>query len=132
MADEVSRWKPEYLPEDDLLYMRVHKNYFDQGDIAPGAFRNRPTERDGMSTDWQKYARPEETLSRARNPIENAVIQMRVGDVSQIPGQSVVHSPDLITPNRAHTDVFGDKTTEARVKFLRICELIIPLNYKSQ
>ena len=132
MADEVSLWPSENVPDDDLLYMRVHKDHFCDGEIAPGAFRNQPTRQHGMSTDWEKYSSPEETRNRARNPIANAVIQMKVGHVRRIPHQRVAHTPDRITLNRALTDVFGDKNPEVRLKFLRIFQLVIPLNAHPQ
>ena len=80
-----------------------------------------------MSTDWDKYSSPEETLQRARNPADNGVIQMVVGDVRQVPGLRVEHTPDF-PRNRAHTDVYGEKSTEARVKLLRICTWVIPIS----
>jgi hypothetical protein len=130
VANEVTEsWVSENIPDDDLLYMRVHKNLFDQtGVIFPGAFKNRPTSNDGMSTDWAKYTHPEETRSRGRSPEDNAIIQMLVRKVRLIPGQKVAHTPDLVTPNRAHSDVFGEKTTEARLKFSRIFEIVIPFS----
>ena len=130
VADEVSvPWESEDIPNEDLLWMRVHRRSFDpEGRIMPGAFRNRPTPQDGMSTDWQKYARPEETRSRARNPKDNAVIQLVVGEVRRIPDQTVVHTPDPKTQNRAHTDVFGEKHPEARLQFSRIYKVVISLD----
>jgi hypothetical protein len=125
MADEVSSWASEEIPNDDYLWMRVHKNDLPNGDIAPGAFKNRPTSKDGMSTDWEKYATPQETRNRGRIPTDNAVIRLRVGEVREIPDQTVVHTP--ITSNRAHTDVFGDKHPQARVLLTRICKIVIPL-----
>lgn len=129
MADEVSvPWQREDIPDADSLWMRVHRMWFDsQGNIRPGSFQNRPTDQDGMSTDWQKYADPEDTRSRAKKPQDNAVIRLVVGEVRQIPDQSVVHTPDPKTNNRAHTDVFGQKHPEARVKLSRICKIVIPL-----
>jgi hypothetical protein len=129
VADEVSvPWQSEDIPDADSLWMRVHRMWFDsQGNISPSSFQNRPTDQDGMSTDWQKYADPEDTRSRAKKPQDNAVIRLVVGQVRQIPDQSVVHTPDSKTNNRAHTDVFGQKHPEARVKLSRICKIVIPL-----
>lgn len=127
VADEVSSWSREKIPDENYLWMRVHKEQLPNGDIAPGAFKNRPTTKDGMSTDWEKYANPEDTRSRARNPKDNAVIGLRVGEIRKIPEQTVVHTPDLITPNRAHTDVFGKKNPEVRVKLIRASKIAIPL-----
>lgn len=128
MADEVSDpWVSEPIPDEDLLYMRVHKTWFDSdGSIITGVLKNMPTDQDGMSTDWQKYSRPQETRLRARKPQDNAVIQMVVGKVREIPNQIVVHTPDHANNNRAHTDVFGEKKDpEIRIKFSRICEVVL-------
>lgn len=118
-------WLEEDIPSDAILYQRVHrKNLNAEGAPIPGAFRNTPNKQDGMSTDWEKYSTPSETRSRARNPSDNVVIALPVGKVREIEGQTIQHTPvnpgpDTL-PNRAHTDVFGEKTTEARLKFLQI------------
>jgi hypothetical protein len=127
VADEVSSWASEPIPDENYLWMRVHKSQLPDGDIAPGAFKNRPTTKDGMSTDWEKYATPQDTCNRGRVPTDNAVIRLLVGDVRKIPDQTVVHTPDLKTENRAHTDVYGDKNPEVRVKLIRISKIEISL-----
>ncbi len=82
-----------------------------------------------MSTDWDKYSTAWETLGRARAPRDNAIIDMSVEDVRSIPGQTVEHCR---TPeNRAHTDVIGKKDPEARIKFQRICRIVIPWSGQS-
>jgi hypothetical protein len=43
---------------------------------------------------------------------------MQVRDVRAIKNQVVEHTPKPL--NRAHTDVTGEKDSEARLKFLRI------------
>jgi hypothetical protein len=118
-------WEPESIPAEATLYLRVHKTLLDDNGLPkPVAFRNSPTKQDRMSTDWEKYATPEETLQRARNPADNIVVLLPVGEVRQVPGQRVEHTPVQAAEdspgNRAHTDVFGEKTPEARVKFLQI------------
>jgi hypothetical protein len=80
-----------------------------------------------MSVDWEKYATPQETRARARKPTENAVVRFEAGKVRALPGQSVEHSPDEETGNRAHTDVSGEKNTEVRTQLSRIYEPVIPL-----
>ena len=103
--------------------MGVHKTWFKpDGTLATGAFRNRGA---GMSTDWSKYATPEETRQRRRVPGDNAVVQMNVGQVRAVPGQSVTHTP--FPENRAHTDVFGEKDEEARVLLRRASTIILEL-----
>lgn len=129
LADAIVPWRPEDIPDKDLLFMRAHRSYFaDDGSIGVGVFRNHPTEQDGMSTDWEKYSTPQEARDRARTPGDNAVLKMVAGDVRGIPGQTVVHEP--LAHNRAHTEVFGDKkpTPEVRVLFSRIVDYAIRLD----
>lgn len=130
MADEmIYLWEREDIPDNDSLWMRVHRMWFTRdGSVSLGAFSNKPTDQDGMSVDWDKYARPEDTRSRARNPKDNAVIHLIAGEVRQIPDQAVIHTPDAGNNNRAHTDVLGEKHPEARVKLSRIYKLVIPLD----
>ncbi|HEY7036968.1 MAG TPA: hypothetical protein VH482_36905 [Thermomicrobiales bacterium] len=115
--------------------MRVHRRWFDQlGDLDPGCFQNHPKKTGGMSTDWSRYATPEETRDRAlrSDPADNAVLALGVGAVRAIPAQIVVHAPiqgELGIPdNRAHAEVFGPKNAESRVHFLRIYRLVLALD----
>jgi len=120
----VEAWPEEEIPDPDHLFMRVEKSFVRNGEIIPGAFRNRPTERDGMSTDWERYSTPEQTRNRAKVPSNNGVIELLVEDVRKVPGQTVKHTPSHELNNRAHTDVFGAKDTEARVKLRRIAKWV--------
>ncbi len=136
MANEIiSPWEKERILDDAILYMRVHKNHFDlDGKLIPRVFQNRG---DGMSTDWNKYSTQEECQQRARKPSENAIIQLPVAEVRKIADQKVEHTPiyePLSEPpilNRAHTDVFGEKTTEARFHFMKIYSFAIRLEKQS-
>ena len=123
--------------------MRVHKNHIKSDGILLIAFRNHsdpanPSARSGMSTDWQKYSTAEECRQWAKDmgkdPNRYEVIQLNVGRVREIPGQSVEHTP-IYKPhsappilNRAHTDVFGEKDEEARLTLLQISEPAIPFS----
>jgi hypothetical protein len=93
--------------------MRVHRNWMRDGELIPGAIRDRG---DGMSTDWSKYSTPIETQQRASEPAANGVVSWRVVYVRSI-GQSVNHTPR--PENRAHADVIGAKDVEVRLKLLR-------------
>lgn len=124
MADnEEVIWDSEAVPDQALLFMRIHRVWIRDGELLPGVFQNRGA---GMSTDWNKYSTPSETQKRAIDPSMNGVIQLVVGDVREIPQQKVVHTPNRERNNRAHTDVFGEKDTEARLKFKRISSWIVP------
>jgi hypothetical protein len=119
----------EHIPDDDDLYMRVHRTWFmPDGRLNLGCFKNQPDVEPGaMSTDWSRYATASDTQARARVPAANAVIAMNVGGVRSVPQQMVPHSP--LPTNRAHTDVVGPKRTlpEARIQLGRIARLVIAL-----
>jgi len=117
-----SAWPKEAIPDDAVLYMRLHRMWMKDGVPIPGAFRNIV---DGMSTDWDRYSTPEETRQRAKVPVDNAVITLVAGQVGAIPGQSVEHAP--LPDNRAHTNVVGEKSPQARLMFLRLYRMVIPL-----
>jgi hypothetical protein len=57
-------------------------------------------------------------------PLDNIVIRLLAGRVRDIPEQIVKHTPDKENNNRAHTDVFGKKTTQAREMFMSIYEKV--------
>lgn len=126
LVDEITlTWQSENIPNEDFLFMRVHKQKFTARYpiFSPMVFMNRGG---GMSTDWSKYSTPNETRNRGRIPQDNAVIRMLVSDVRKIEGQTVTHTPDIQRKNRSHTDVFGEKDEdpEVRLKFLRISEIV--------
>jgi len=76
-----------------------------------------------MSVDWEKYSTRLETRDRAKTPKENGVVSLNVGGIRAVPGQSVLHTP--ILENRAHTDVLGEKSPEARVLLRRIARWVV-------
>lgn len=104
--------------------MRVHINLLIDGKAHAGIFRNH---NHGMSTDWSKYSNPRETRNRAKHyggdPNNYGIIGMNVGETRKIENQTVDHDPQ--PENRAHTNVNGEKTTEARLKLYRIFSWVI-------
>ncbi len=84
-----------------------------------------------MSTNWCRYATAESTRDQATSDRrENAVLVLPVRGVRAIPDQSVIHSPmfrhPILLDNRAHADVFGLKTTKARLLYLEIANWALP------
>ena len=117
-------WPVETILDNDKLYMGIHKSWFyKDGEIMPGAFRDHE---EGMSTEWSKYSTPDQTRQNRRIPSDNAIMAMQVGEVRDIPNQEVQHTPT--TRIRAHTDVSGEKTPEARLKFKRVAQMVISLD----
>ena len=130
-------WPKEDIPDDASVFMRIHKRFISGGDFRPNAFRDQGG---GMSVDWNKYSTPLEARNGARTPSDNAVISMMVGEIRAIEALVVEHTPiqensfdeggNRLKPNRAHSDVFGEKTTEVRVKLSRIWAWQIRLDGK--
>ena len=123
-------WSIDDIPDEDLLFMRVHKNEIQGDKPVPGVFRNRgERDQEGMSTDWSHHSTAEQTKLRATNQAwKGGVIEMVVGDVRKIPRQTVVHAP--LPDNRAHTNVKGPKSgsvegTQVRYLFMRIWQWAI-------
>jgi hypothetical protein len=122
--EEVGPWDVEEIPNDDVLYLRVHTNDVDNGRPTPGAFRNRaspyaPHQPSAMSSDWCRYSTAQETQRRARIPELNGVVALPVLAVRHVPLQAVVHNPlfpTAVNPgcpnNRAHTDITGPKSPD--------------------
>lgn len=103
-------WPIEPIPDGDELYMRVPRRIIaDPAQIPAGVFRDR----DGMSTDWCKYARPEDTRRGGPQPPDQyAVIALVVRDVVALPPLQVKHTPiepssEVPSGNRAHADIVG-------------------------
>lgn len=117
-------WPQEAIPDADTLLMRVHRNNFPDGQLAPGVFRDIEG---SMSTDWIKYSTAEQTRQRARTPAANGVLRLPVGGVRADASPRVEHTPDIARGNRAHADVTGEKSTENRLKLLRLSEWVIPI-----
>jgi hypothetical protein len=120
-------WPVEAIPDDDLLYKRVHENFITRNGIEPGTFANRPKGDPWMSVDWAKYSTPEETRKRGKEPSRNAVIGALAGEVRAIPGQIVEHLPTK--ENRSHSGVTGQKTARVRLELSRLFGVIIPLEH---
>lgn len=126
MVDELA-FPIEFIPDSDNVFMRAHKDYFDNGDLRPGVFR---AHHGSMSVNWSKYASAEDTRSQARkDPEKNAVISLGVGGVRTIRSLDVKHKP--LIANRAHSEIFlptGDEDlTEVRVLLRRLSTIVIPL-----
>jgi hypothetical protein len=122
-------WTTEHVPDPDLLYKRVRGTELgDDGYPKLNVFNNRgsedPAVRPGLSTDWCKYATPAQTQAGSRQvgPSEYGVISFIVGEVRNLPMQSVEHTPICHHPaiptepnNRAHAEIFGPKSKKEAV-----------------
>lgn len=109
-------WPKENIPDEDALFMRVHRSLVPHGELQPNVFRNHGG---GMSTNWQKYCKtPQESQSMGRRPQDNGVIELTTGPVRALE-LVVEHAPTRT--DRSHTDVRG-VTTEKRLKLFDIAK----------
>jgi hypothetical protein len=103
------------IPDGDLIYHRVHKTHF-KDDVL----NLRLVFKDiggAMSTDWAALSTPQESQNRGKIPADNGVLGMNVGKVRAIPHE-VRHEPSAA--NISHTNVYGEKTDKALIKYSRI------------
>jgi hypothetical protein len=129
MADgeEVKAYLAEPIPDADSLFLRIHRANIDADGLPlPRAYAEHEG---GMSTNWSKYADAELTRRQAaniihpktlkpKNPDDFGVLAFVVRKVREIPKLTVQHTP--LPTNRAHTDVIGTSTPQARLRLGRI------------
>lgn len=129
-AGEVS-WEIEHIPDEDLLFLRIHHVHITGERISVAAF----TPHSGLSTDWSKYATAEWTRGNAGpsatgkpRPAENyGVAFFIVGAVRAILEAPVKVQHKPLPKNRAHTDIEfaeGDKE-QVRVALGRLSQWAI-------
>jgi hypothetical protein len=125
MADALG-FPVEKIPDADSVFMRVHKDFVRDGDVLPGAFREKDG---GMSVDWSKYSSKEDAKRRAKIPADNAVVSLLVGGIRKIDDLDVKHTPEL--DNRAHSEVDlpddREQLTEVRFLLNRLAVPAMPL-----
>jgi hypothetical protein len=130
---DVGGWPVEDIPNADTLFLRVHHANVRNGRPIPRAYNEHEG---GMSTNWSRYADAELTRQQAalivhavtgrpKNPANYGVLHFGVGAVREIEDVEVIHTPRI--ENRAHTDVTGTNSPEARVKLGRIGDWAIPI-----
>lgn len=99
----------EEVNDDGILYYRVHKTYIREGEVIPGAFRERGEgEEKGMSCDWNKYSSGELCRKRAQNPEDNGIVESKVLPIRECK-MPVIHHP--YDDNQSHSNVknLGEK-----------------------
>jgi len=113
--DTAFAFEIEDIPVSALLYYRIHKTKIDPDEphekrkIMPMAFDPQPQGSTQMSTDWNKYATPEESRNRAKVPSDNGIVSFLVERINNAPYPlNVKHDPVLSEPfsNKAHTIVY--------------------------
>ncbi len=130
----------EDIPNEDLLYYRVHEVNIDFEETDPRkkiklvAFDPHPKGSTQMSTNWHKYSTPLDLQQLAKVPEKNGVVSFRVEQVRQVPYPlQVVHDPirNDTFQNQAHALVFDVPLRKndigIRIKLRDICNWEIPI-----
>ncbi|MEZ4837803.1 hypothetical protein [Flavobacterium sp.] len=99
----------EYIPDEDSVYLRIHKNNIDNSIENPnekiliGAFNIKGD--DGLSVNWSKYSNPFQTN---KNPQMNGVVSINVKNIRSV-SLDAKHDPILTEEidNRAHSLIIG-------------------------
>ncbi len=112
-------WDIEEIHNDNKLFYRIHKDYIIDGKLTHGVFEEKGN---GMSTDWEKYSTPTDSVCRAKKPIDNGIVSFMVGDIRNI-NLAVTHKPS--EKNRSHSIVKGkekkiQQDTEVRFKLMKM------------
>jgi hypothetical protein len=104
----------EEIPNEDLLYYRIHAVNIDNEEKDPTkkiklvAFDPHPKGSTQMSTNWDKYSTALELQQLAKVPENNGVVSFVVNDIRKIPYPlEAIHDPVLTEHfrNQAHTVV---------------------------
>jgi hypothetical protein len=107
----LTKYIVETIPDEDILFMRVHKQNIDfdltPNDVKPVAFDPKPTEKDGLSTNWSRYSDAKlilkQTTDNGKDPNNYGVISLPVGNVRTIEILEVKHDPVENPDNQAHS-----------------------------
>jgi len=108
MADGIA---PEFIPNPDLLFCRVHRAQFNfkENRVSRAVFG-----KVDQSVDWSKYASREQTAERHRKPQDIKAVACITTGACRGLGQEVIHVPvgegEPGGPNRAHSEIRGEKT----------------------
>jgi hypothetical protein len=124
----MDNYPKEQIPAQSNLFYRIHKTFIVDGEIVPGVFQSKI---DGMSTDWDKYGTPQQSLALSKIPADNGIVKFSVRQIRQQPSMDVEHDPQLY--NRSHSLVHGvpekgELKTKVRLLLKRICEWEITYN----
>lgn len=135
VKDDPLQWEAEPIEsflDEHFLYRGIHRifwmNWKDLNKIEPNLFSTKP-EAEGLSTDWSKYATPDDTLNRLRAPTlkVNGIIELNIAHLkftikeNKLP-LTIKHDPIRVQKgrmriNRAHTLLIGIyKQNRAKMK----------------
>ena len=130
----------EEIPNEDLLYSRIHEVNIDQEEIDIYkkikliAFDPHPKGSTQMSTNWNKYSTPKDLQQLAKVPEKNGVVSFPVDAIRKLPYPlQVIHDPISTEEfrNQAHALVFDIPLRKndigIRIKLRDICQWEIPI-----
>jgi hypothetical protein len=130
----------EEIPNEDLLYCRIHEVNIDREEIDPYkkikliAFDPHPKGSSQMSANWNKYSTPKDLQQLAKVPERNGIVSFLTDAVRKIPYPlHVIHDPISTEEfrNQAHALVLDIPLRKndigIRIKLRDICTWEIPI-----
>ncbi len=112
-SPSLATWPVEDIPNGDSLFYCVHVSLVPQRVPVPGIFAEKGS---SLSTDWEKYATPEQARNYRKEPSKNGIVRLQAGAVRSIDGLAARHAPDYERQNRAHSEVLGISTPVSPVE----------------
>ncbi len=120
-------WGIEDIPNEHFFFRRIHRNFiqndpeFPRMQVVPQNVFNEPSKSwskeklanwKGISVDWDRFAKAEETLHRGdKEPSNYGVITSQISQVRSIIPLNIIHDPKQNDPkfddNRAHSLITG-------------------------
>ena len=120
------KFKHEIILDGCKVYRRIHKNWLNnKGEVRHLAFKDfDDNPQNGMSVDWAKYATAQKSIeSSGKTDVWIKVAVLIVKNIRDIKPLEVEHTPS--NHKREHATVWGEKTTEIRMKLLKSCQQIL-------
>jgi len=119
------KFKQEKILYSCKVYRRIHKYWLNKkGEVRHIAFKDYGNNPEiGMSIDWAKYTTAKKSVNSSKNPkvwVKVAVLIAK--NIRDIKPLEIEHTP---YHKQEHATVWGEKTTEIRMKLLKACQKIL-------
>ena len=108
----------EDIPDDAILFRKVHRNHFPGGRVSSVAFKDQR-----MSVNWEKFRNAESSADN-NSAVVVALLAGKCRELQQIVEHTPIEPEEDFGPNQAHVEVCGHKTGALGAK-LRDCAEIV-------
>ena len=119
---DIFKIKPEYIPDKDYLYRRIHPAHYVASENRPQSAAFRGINAYECSVEWEKHTTPEKSLKRYRSFRHHFLAKLQALVPRQV-NQKVVHTPRIRNPS--HADIVGQKTLSVARHLAKNSEMVI-------